>query len=624
MAQDSFDININGVNTANQSSKIDTSSIQKAIDQVASDLKKLDTSNFQKSLRDLAQNIQKSAIAASNFVANMQKIEAKLSLSLQQGLFSEINKSNISNQDNSTQKSDVKRPVPGLDTNNTEKFTKSIGSLSDSIEKLALGVKEGFRKNEESVQEKPEEKKEGFISDVKKLLAAVGIGSVIKQISENEILAPARATGMLINSNVISNPRQAGNELLSSFETRVANNTGIISGGVGAGIGGTLGSIIPGVGTLIGAGLGYAAGSSIGHSIGQTKMVTELPTLQRSLTTDYYSSLSRQLPQYNQFAQTQYGQKGFGAIEAFQDPYFESKAELGKNFSRFSGGNLTPEVTTNILKSLTAQGASGPQELSLTGNLLGQIARFTGKTSLDIEKVYKSVEKSGMNPNEGLQKTLSLLQSGLSIREAENVLQKTSQRTEAFGAGQQAYFAATPFQQFTAQLVGKSVGVDVEKLEQGDKTESRKYSVLIREADQERAAGRLGPSSLKVQQLMQAGIGREMADIGNIDIAAKGKVGEEYIKPSLTAEKTIEIQQEAINKGAKGRGPTEIIDKALEEIGKSTDSFVGLKDAAKSLTDSFKEAADSFAGYVTHHSPLKGLWDNTSTKKPLSQTAGGR
>ena len=52
MAQDSFDINISGAGGASQSAKIDTSGIQRAIDQVAADLKKLDTSNFQRSLRD--------------------------------------------------------------------------------------------------------------------------------------------------------------------------------------------------------------------------------------------------------------------------------------------------------------------------------------------------------------------------------------------------------------------------------------------------------------------------------------------------------------------------------------------------------------------------------------------
>src|SRR5271165_7366 len=438
MAQDSFDINITGAGGASQSAKIDTSGIQRSIDQISADLKRLDTSSFQKSLRDLAQNIQKSATAASNFVANMQKIEAQLSASLKSGLSSEMGKPNTANVINPDTKDVNKKTIGGVDVNNSDKFVKSIGSLSDSIDKLVIGIKEGFKSGTKP-EEKPEDRKENFVSDVKKLLAAVGIGAILKQVSENELLAPARATGMLINSNVVSNPRQAGNELLSSFQTRVANNTGTIGGSIGATAGGILGSIFPGVGTVVGAGLGYAAGSSIGGGIGQRNMATELPTLQRALTTDYYSSLSRQIPQYRQFGESQYGQKGFAAGEAFQDPYFESKAELGRSFSRFAGGNLNADVTSNILKSLTAQGASAPQELNITGNLLGQIARFTGKTSLDIERVYKSVERSGMNPNEGLQKTLSLLQSGLSIKEAENVIQRTSQRTEAFGAGQQAY-----------------------------------------------------------------------------------------------------------------------------------------------------------------------------------------
>ena len=41
-----------------------------------------------------------------------------------------------------------------------------------------------------------------IVGGVKKLLAAVGIGSILRSVTENEVIAPARATGMLINSNV--------------------------------------------------------------------------------------------------------------------------------------------------------------------------------------------------------------------------------------------------------------------------------------------------------------------------------------------------------------------------------------------------------------------------------------
>ena len=532
----------------------------------------------------------------------MQKIEAQLSASLKSGLSSGIDKTHTANIINPDSKDVNKKSIGGIDTANSDKFVKSIGSLSDSIEKLTMGIKEGFKSGTKT-EEKPEERKEGFVGDVKKLLAAVGIGAIIKQISDNEILAPARATGMLISSNVVSNPRQAGNDLLSSFQTRIANDTGNIAGGIGAAAGGILGSIIPGAGTLIGAGLGYAAGSSIGGGIAERNKATELPTLQRALTTDYYSSLSKQLPQYKQFGESQYGQKGFAAGEAFQDPYFESKAELGRSFSRFAGGNLNADVTSNILKSLTAQGASSPQELNITGNLLGQIARFTGKSSIDIEKVYKSVEKSGMNPNEGLQKTLSLLQSGLSIKEAENVIQKTSQRTEAFSAGQSSYLGATPFQQFSAQQAGKVTGVDTEKFFQGDAEEIGKARKIFREAAESRKEGRLSPASINAQLLeSQQGITPAMAD-NNLK-AAQGKAGDDYLSPSQSQQKILDVTQQAITKGAKGRGPEEIVDKALDEIGKSTDSFSGLKKASESLTKSFEDAAKSFGDFIDKHSKM--------------------
>ncbi len=620
MANDSFDINITGAGAA-KSAGVDTSNIQRAIDQVSNDLKRLDTSSFQKSLRDLAQNIQKAAISASNFVANMQKTEARISSSLKEGLSSQSPTRNSAQ--NTFESKDVgKKSTIGGDAVSSDKFIKSISSLSDSIDKLAAGIKGGFKSKEEAPEEKKEKKDEDLVGGVKKLLAAVGIGSILRSVTENEIIAPTRATGMLINSNVISSPRQAGNDLLSSFQNRVANTTGTLTGAAGAGVGAAIGSIVPGIGTLIGAGLGYAGGSAFGGSVGEQKKALELPTLQRALTLDSYSSQSRQISQYGQFAQAQYGQKGFSSTEAFQDPYFESKAELGKSFSRFAGGNLSSQTTSNILKSLTAQGATSPQELNTTGNLLGQIARYTGKSSFDIEKVYKAVEKTGINPNEGLQKALSLLQSGLSVKETEAIIGKSAQRSEAFNAAQSSYFGSSPFQQFQAQMVGKVVGIDVEKLEKGDKGEAAKFNKIVSDSNEELRSGKLGKASIQLQQLMSAGIGRELADTGKIDLKAKGKEDQGFLSLSKTQEKTVQMTQEAINRGAKGRGPEEIIDKALDEIGKSTESFTGLKEAAKSLSDSFVDITKSIDGYMTKLSQTD--IHGNAVKPPITKAVGGR
>lgn len=595
MANDAFEINVTGLGSG-KGGNLDISGIQRAIDTVATDLKKLDLSNFQKSLKDLSLGIQKAAVSANTFVSNMQKSEARISAALKEGLSSQSTKKEII-QDTFGSKDSGKKSIIGSDANNSDKFIKSIGSLSDSIEKLATGIKDGFKSKDEDKEKKKKEKEEDSVGEVKKILAAVGIGSIFKQLTENEVLAPARARGLLINSNVISSPRQAGDELLSSYQNRVSASTGTIAGAGGAGIGAAIGSIFPGIGTLIGAGLGYAAGSSFGSNQGEAKKALELPTLQRALKTDYYSSLSRQLPQFSQFAEAQYGSKGFSSTEAFQDPYFESKAELGKGFSRFAGGNLNSDTTSNILKSLTAQGATSPQELNQTGNLLGQIARFTGKSSLDLEKVYKAVEKTGLNPNEGLQKTLSLLQSGLSLKDTESIVQKTSQRTEAFSSAQSSYFGSSPFQQFSAQLVGRSVGIDVEKLEHGDKGEASKLREIVTKSNKELRSGKgIGPNSIKLQQLLSVGIGRELADSGEIDLKAGGKNGN-FLLPSKTQQKVIQATQEAITNGAKGRGPEEIVDKALEEIGKSTETFTGLKQAADDLTVSFEGVLKSISDF---------------------------
>lgn len=612
MARDNININVKGVGSAKdaQSGSIDTSKIQSAINQVANDLKKLNTTNFQKNLQELTFNIQKAATAAINYTERMQQLESKLSGEMKQSLTSggSVGPSLISEN--------KKTESNGSQVNPTEKFTKSINSLSDSIEKLASNLKKGGTPGEET-PEKPETKQDSLIDNFKKLIAAVGVFSIAKEISQNEVLSPNRAAGSLINSNVAASPIGAGNELLSSFQNRVAAGSGTIGGGIGAGLGAVVGSLIPGAGTLIGAGLGYAAGSSIGGSIGQNKMATELPTLQRSLTTDYYSNLSKQIPQYNEFAKTQYGNRGFNSTEAFQDPYLESKAALGKSYSRFAAGTLAPDTTQNILKSLTAQGASSPQELNITGNLLGQIARFSGKTSMDIEKVYKAVEKSGMNPNEGLQKTLSLLQSGLSIKEAENVIQKTSQKSEAFSAGQQSYYSASPFAQFTAQQVGKSANFDVERFYQGNEAQAKELREISRQSNEELRQGQPGPASIRLQMLESVGI---MPAMGDTDKAARGVVDKDFIQQSKTQDKIIDATHEAIVKGAKGREPSQIVDETLSEIGKSTQSFSALSAAAESLGESFKHATESFFHFVKENSPIipkKNL-------VPITNTQGGR
>src|SRR6185312_1401604 len=203
MANDSYDINIKGLGTRSAAGKIDTSSI--------------DTSNFQKSLNDLTSGIQQSAISAKRFVENMQKIEAKLSASLKAGLPSKDRATKVTTTDDGSVivKYGNQKTANNSDARNSEKFIKTIDGLSSAIDKLTSGIKDNFKTT--AAEEKPEEKKNNLVSDVKKILAAVGIGAIAKQIAENEIVNPAKATGMLISSNVVSNPRQIGSDLLTAY-----------------------------------------------------------------------------------------------------------------------------------------------------------------------------------------------------------------------------------------------------------------------------------------------------------------------------------------------------------------------------------------------------------------------
>jgi hypothetical protein len=590
MANDTYDINVKGLGGSSQSSKIDTSGIQRSIDQVANDLKKLDTSNFQKSLKDLTQGIQVSAKAAQNFVSNMQKIEAQIASSIKAGLSPGMG--NSSGAVSVTPKETTRKNAEGFDAKNSEKFSKSLDGLSSAIDKLTSGLKENLKAK--NTEEKPEAKKENIVNDVKKLLSAVGIGAIAKQIAENEIVNPAKATGMLIASNVVSNPRQIGSDLLASYQNRVAGNTSSIFGMAGGAIGLAIGAVTP-LDPIAGAYLGYKGGKAIGDVVGQTKTAPELAIQQRALSLDYYSNLSKQLPQYGQFAQSQYGPQGFMSNAAARDPYFESKAILGSSYSRFAGGSLDEKTTSGILGSLTAQGNSTPQELNITGNLLGQIARFTGKTSVDIEKVYKSVERSGLSPNEGLQKALTLLQSGQSVKDTIANINNSSQRTAAFSAGQDSYMSASPFQQYSAQLAAGVAGIDEEKFFNGTASEKAAEAKKVRKIYQGAALARkrgisgLDQDSIFAEMLQQhAHITAGMADkVLNIPHAKNG----DYFSPGKITKGILDETGKALDKGAAGRDTSQIIKDTLESIGNSTQAFKGLTGATGNLAKSFEDLA---------------------------------
>lgn len=590
MANDSYEITVKGAGGAGQTTQLNTSGIQRAIDQVANDLKKLDTSNFQKGLRDLTQGIQKSAIAATQFVSNMQKIEAQLSSAIKTGLSPGMGKATASAQaviSNATSK----KSDGVLDSKTSEKFTKSIGTLSDAIDKLTSGIKENFKPKEKSPEEP--EKKANIVNDVKKLLAAVGIGSLVKQVAENEFVNPARNAGMLISSNVVSNPGQLGSQLLSSYGDRVASNTGNILGLAGAAT-----AFIPGIGLPL-AGLLSLGGKAAGDIIGQTQTAPETAIKQRAIGLDYYSNLAGQLPGYGQFAQSQYGNSGLMSQNAVGDPYFESRAVLGRGYSRFAGGSLSGDTTSGILKSLTAQGASSPQELNLTGNLLGQIARFTGKTSIDIEKVYKSVEKSGMGPNEGLQRALSLLQSGLSVKETTDLIRGSSQRTEAYGAGQLSYLSSTPFQQISAQLAGNISGIDTEKFYHGTSAERARENAKAHRIFQESNKA-LRAKDYNNFAIIRAQVAETMQHIFPSEtdngLQVSKATGNKFITPGKIQAGVVQDAQDATNAAAKNRTASQLVDDTLVSIGKSIKEMGGLGDAAHTLATAFQEAATAIFG----------------------------
>jgi uncharacterized protein YcfJ len=646
MSEDNFNITIKGLSgggegggSSQKSPKLDISALQKSVNAAAAELKKINSTQFQKNLDELTSSIRTSARSAMTYTAYMKKAESQLASAIQK--LSQVSKANNNNNTSIYNRGGFGRSSGRNSYNEAGNLIKSVSSLKDSIEKLNASMKDGFKvfksdsekpKSKEEKEktdteksasglkdsidnlsvslkdnqkttkdeiEKPKTEKEDktkLTDDVKKIMAAVGIGSLVKQFAENEIVAPARMTGMLISSNVVSNPQQAGAEAIQSYQSRQAGNTKTASSAIGGVLGGLLGSVVPGFGTAIGAGIGYGAGSLIGDTIGESHAAKEGPTLIRGLTSSYYSNIASQQAPLGAFANAQYGAKGFGSSAAFQDPYLESRATLGRSFSRFAGGNLSADTTSGILKSLTAQGASSPQELATTGNLLGQIARFTGKSSLDIEKLYKNVERTGMNPNEGLQKTLSLLQSGMSTSQAEKILSRTSQRSEAFENGQSSYFNSSPFHQFMSQQVGKYTGVNPEEFFKGDEKSVGEARRIFKSSRETLSKGGFNEDVVKAEMLNREGITSAMAE-NNLKVN-KNAEGKDFLKLGSAQEKVIDTQNKAIIEGAKGRGPDAIVNEALSEIGKSTQTFSVLQTATHALSEGFTELKSSVSGMI--------------------------
>jgi len=543
MASDSFDINIKGFGETGSTSAIDTTA-------------------FQESLTKLSQSLKTVSDSANSYTKSMKEAEQKISQIIKTSLSAESSPTarEATRKQVTSKREDVYQP--------TAQLAERLGRLSNSIDKLAT----------ESKSRRTEESPERVGQQIKSILAAVGVGSIVKSLIESNVINPAKNTGYLINSNVISNPAEAGSNLIQSqLQGQTTSNTALA-----AGLGGALGFALGGPsGAILGGGL---AGSAV-NLLGQFQNATEIPTQQRALQQDFFENLGNQQYRLGNFGQSQY-KGGFGSAEAFFDPYLPSKAAFGRSFSRFSTNGPSGSELTGIIKSLSAQGLSSPGDLSNIGSLLGQISKFTGKTSEHTAEVYKTLERTGANPIEGAQRILGLLQGGLSVSQAQSVVRNTANQTDAFAQSQQNYFGGNPLNRFRAQLAGQVFGVDTEKFFSGDQSQAEKVSGFFRRSNNYLSHKQGGTFN----DVIAAGFLNQLG-IVNPGTHGNGSLADPTgnIQLSRTQDKIVDLSKDAIKTGANGRQPSEILDDAIKSIANSTDRFSALNAAIDPVVNGFQK-----------------------------------
>lgn len=552
MANDSFDINISGIGAGS-----------------GGNLPPIDTTAFQANIKLLANSLKDAAQAAESYTKRMRETERQISEFVKKGLSSS----------GGSASTDIKRTVASerdsLKSNNQKLFS-GIDRLSSSIDKLASKITD-INKTEN--RSKPNESNDRTLKDVKTILAAVGIGSIIKQITDANVIAPARASGMLIGSNVLSNPTQIGSNLIQSFQQNTAATGTALSTGLGALLGFGLG------GGIVGADIGGRIGGYVANLYGQNNIATEIPIQQRSLSQDFYANISRQQPRFGAFGQSQYS-GGLGSVQAFNDPYFESKNAFGRSFSRYSNQFLNPSTTEGIASSMSSLGMGSNSELSTLGSSLGQIAKFTSKTSEGTDKVYQSLERTGVSPIEGAQRILGLLQSGMSVSQAQRTLQNTANATDTFSQGQASYFGQDPLNRFRAQLVSPLTGINPEKLFSGDKGEIAKLRSLSTRANNF-LSNRTGGT---VQDLIRLHAAEQFQHI-TPGMLSDGTLtpGHGFLQQSPGAMLLVNKQRNELIRGANGRDPSQILEQTLTEIGRSTNNFSALNAALEPLIQTLQQ-----------------------------------
>lgn len=557
MANDSFDITIKNAGATGEGLNAGA----------------FDTSAFQDSLKKLTESLKNASSSAENYTKKMKDAEKNISELLKKGL---MNASKVTTPQVDQDKKNVTTEKQEKKSSDQKMFS-GINKLSDSIDKLSARI--SSMKSDTEQKKQKSESSDRIIKDVKTILAAVGIGSVIKQIADANILAPARATGALIGANVLSNPTQISSNLIQSYQQSVSST----STAIGTGIGGLLGLGLT-LGNPIGGALGAGIGNFATNLYQQNKLATEIPTFQRRISQDFYSNLASQQPRFGSFSQSQYSGNsgGLGGSQAFLDPYLESKLAFGRSFSRYSSQGISPGTSENIINSMSSQGMGSYSELSSLGGLLGQIAKFTGKTADSTGKVFESLNKTGVSPVEGAERLLNLVQGGMSLSQAQKTLQNTANSTSAFTQTQQGYLSASPFQQIQSQFLAQVAGVDMEKYAAGDKNEVSRVNNILQKGRSAVSHRNYGDRNIFYSQILRS------AGISGVGFA-EGTSASGFTKLSDLQNKTLDTQRESLKSGLKGRSLEEIDKNIIEQIQNSTNSFSALNEAMAPVIQMFTD-----------------------------------
>jgi hypothetical protein len=422
-------------------------------------------------------------------------------------------------------------------------------------------------------------------STLKKILAAAGVGSIVKEYLNAAVSLPAATAAQLITGNITQGPSGFVNSIVNQSIQSTQGKTSAILTGFGAAAGGIAGSLLPGIGTLAGAGTGGAISHSLYNTFYGADNQKKAAALQRYVEMQNFENLASQRTSLGTFKYK---------VGGFSDPYFAAESEFAKGFSPYGGGHISNDSLQNIIASGIAQGFSNFKEL---GSILGQIARYSPHNNFST--VLGAINQSGLSPDDAASRILSLVQTGqYSPNSAAETLLKTAQRGSQFSAMQLAYQNSPALSRFTSQLAVRAfTGVDLSALAMGDPggTETGKARRIYERyyAELKKNPNAFPQEAIAVNFLQQAGV--TYASLGGADIVSPGRAlstpGGKF-SPSKPVKDATDLATQIYSKEALAIQALGGFATALQT---AMQNFASQQDLTTGPLDKFRDAVDSAA-----------------------------